>query len=608
MGFSNFTSNNSTGTTPPSNNGGGTPCPPSSPLMQEDFDITECLINYNEKYKTAGPAMYRDKTVQQTIAVLIGMLKPNPLLFGAAGTGKTKIVEDIAYRLANNDTLIPDSLKGYTIYELPLSNIVAGSSFVGQLEAKVNAIVEFFEDPTNKAICFIDEIHQLVAGNQTYDKIAQILKPALARGDIKVIGATTLQEANNLNDDPAFNRRFSRIIVDELSQEQTFDIIKNLTPKLIQNYNNKITVADDVLTQIVKLADHYKRAGSHRPDNAITLLDRAMGDAIVKRHAQEIKAQQTNNQQILAAFKMMPIIPLSESQVKATAVRLMTGFNEKTELNVDELTASLARIKGQDDAVRKTVQMLREKDAGCTDPNTPLTLLFTGPSGVGKTEVAKIIAQNLTDTKPIVINMTEYHSSASINRIIGSPAGYVGSDSHSELPFDILESNPYQVIILDEFEKGDRAVQRLFMQAFHDGYIKTNRGKIIDFSKAIIIATTNAGYTTHTANIGFNEDTSKPTKEQVVKELSQWFDIALLNRFSDIIPFNEITKEIYTTILKENYIVENNRIRTINHRAKTPDVLSDDEAAKIADDTYVTEFGARPAAKAVRKYIASLIL
>lgn len=604
MGFSNFTNNNTNGTTPPSNGGSM----PSSPLMQEDFNIMDCLINYNEKYKTAGPAMYREKTVQQTIAVLIGMLKPNPLLCGAAGTGKTKIAEDIAYRLANNDALIPDSLKNYTIYELPLSNIVAGSSFVGQLEAKVKAIIEFFEDSSNKAILFIDEIHQLSSGNPTYDKIAQILKPALARGDIKVIGATTLQEANNLNDDPAFNRRFSRIIVDELSQEQTLDIIKNLTPKLIQNYNNKITVADDVLAQIVKLADHYKRSGSHRPDNAITLLDRAMGDAIVKRHAQEIKAQQTNNQQMIAAFKMMPFIPLSESQAKATAVRLMTGFNEKTELNVDELTASLARIKGQDEAVRKTIQMLREKDAGCTDPNTPLALLFTGPSGVGKTEVAKIIAQNLTDTKPIVINMTEYHSSASINRIIGSPAGYVGSDSHAELPFDILESNPYQVIILDEFEKGDRAVQRLFMQAFHDGYIKTNRGKIIDFSKAIIIATTNAGYTTRATNIGFNEDTTTPTKEQTVKELSKWFDIALLNRFSDIVPFNEITKDIYCEILKENYIVENDRIRTINHRAKTPDVLSDDDAMKITDKTYVPEFGARPAAKAVRKYIASLIL
>ena len=140
MGFSNFTNNNTNGTTPPSNGGSM----PSSPLMQEDFDIMDCLINYNEKYKTAGPAMYREKTVQQTIAVLIGMLKPNPLLCGAAGTGKTKIAEDIAYRLANNDALIPDSLKNYTIYELPLSNIVAGSSFVGQLEAKVKAIIEFF--------------------------------------------------------------------------------------------------------------------------------------------------------------------------------------------------------------------------------------------------------------------------------------------------------------------------------------------------------------------------------------------------------------------------------------------------------------------------------
>ena len=223
MGITNFTTSHD-------DNGGGPNGPTGIPGVPGLFpgmdagsvDPMELLIDYNQQFKTAGSTLFRDEVVQQTLSVLIGKNKPNAMLVGPAGVGKTKIVEDIAYRLANDDPLIPDKLKGCVVYELPLSNVVSGSSLVGQLEEKVLAVVEFVEDPANKAILFMDEIHQLVSSTSpTYQKVAQILKPALARGKMRVIGATTTQEAKDMMDDPAFNRRFSKIIVDELTKAQT---------------------------------------------------------------------------------------------------------------------------------------------------------------------------------------------------------------------------------------------------------------------------------------------------------------------------------------------------------------------------------------------------
>jgi ATP-dependent Clp protease ATP-binding subunit ClpA len=202
--------------------------------------------------------------------------------------------------------------------------------------------------------------------------------------------------------------------------------------------------------------------------------------------------------------------------------------------------------------------------------------------------------------------MTEYHSSASINRIIAAPAGYVGSDSHAELPFDALETNPYQIILLDEFEKCNKSVQRLFMSAFDEGYIKTNKGKTIDFSKSIIIATTNAAHESNsTGSIGFTNSSSGNKTRATVEKLSDYFDIALLNRFEHILTFNPISKEVYTDILAENYKSEIARIKANKRNIMLSDELSEDELAKLADETYVPEFGARPVKKTIRSYIES---
>lgn len=599
MGLNNFTGN----TGGNNNNPNNFPAGVFNPFPQQSSpDATEYLINYNDKFGQASKAMFRDAVVSQTMAVMLGKNKPNALLVGQAGVGKTKIVEDIAYRLVSQDPSVPDKLLGSVIYELPLSNIVAGSGIVGELEEKAKSVIDFISDPDNNAILFIDEIHQLINGSQTYDKIAQILKPALARGKMRVIGATTLQEATNLTADPAFNRRFSRVIVDELGNEQTVEILEKSTGSYIKHYNNKVVIDNAILPMVVEIANQYGAAGNHRPDTAITLLDRACGDAIIARKAQEVAA--ANDPAVLQAIKATPFVGITAKQLKRTAIALMTGHAKKDALDKDEMMKKLDVIKGQDDIIKQVVDQLARDNKALYPRTKPLTFLFAGSSGVGKTEVTKIIAKELTGVKPITLNMPEFHSSASINRIIGAPAGYVGSDSHAELPFDVLESNPYQVILLDEFEKADRSVQTLFMGAFDEGYIKTSNGKLVDFSKAIIIATTNASHTTGKSTpIGFKAvDDDASARRQAIADLSGWFPPELLNRFNMILTFHNIEKAEYRNILADTYKRDIARIKA-NRRISLPDELNDATLDSMVEETYIPEFGARPAGRAIRDYI-----
>lgn len=570
-------------------------------------DVSELFINYNEKFKNHSKVLFRDEVIEQLLSILIGKDKPNGLLIGPAGTGKTAIVETIATMLANNDPLIPDQIKDYTIWELPLSNVVAGASLVGQLEDNVKMVVDKMSDPDEKAILFIDEIHQLINGNQTYDKIAQILKPALARGNLHVIGATTLQEANNLMSDPAFNRRFSRVIVDELSRTQTVEILKSAKQSFINHYIS-IAINDDLLETVSVLADQYRPAGSHRPDNALTLLDRTIGEAIINRKVQINNLQtKVNNdpndivsQNMLTMLQSAPTIPITENQVKKTAISLATGNSKRDAIDMNHVKMSFARIKGQDEATEECLKMMARSESNLFPKKSPTTMMFIGPSGVGKTEIAKIIAQEMTGHEPIILNMTEYSDPSTINRIIGAPAGYVGSDSHAELPFDGLEANPFAVILLDEFEKAHPAVQRLFYTVFDEGVLVDNHGKKIDFSKAIIIATTNAANQEAKNKLGFGTDDA--THKASIKELSKFFDPALLNRFNHRVQFNKISKDVYKSIIEDIYARESARIIADN-KVSLPVNIPDDELNEIVKTSYHEEFGARPAFQAVKKFI-----
>lgn len=611
MGLSNFTPNNnsSNSTTPPTNASISIPAGlfnPSDITTQSDNGM---LVNYNEKFKDSSPALFRDKIITQTIGVVISYRKPNALLTGSAGVGKTAIVEELARRIANNDASIPPQLAKTTIYELPLANLVAGASMAGELEERITDIIAFAEDPDNDAILFIDEIHQILdSRDPMYSKVSQVLKPALARGDLRVIAATTTTEAKRLDNDPAFKRRFSSIIVDELTSQQTREILSLATPALTQHHNNAVSVSDEVLDHVVATADRLMVTG-HRPDTALTLLDRALGDVIASHNEAIQKAHAAGDTTLAQQLSQLSPVPLTTSRLSTIALRLITGQAQPVELDINQLTTELARLKGQEDTLPPVIDALRRKQLGIFPQVRPTSWLFAGASGVGKSESARIISHAVTGQEPILLNMAEFHSSASINRIIGSPSGYIGSDSAMERPFDILASNPHRVIVLDEFEKADISVQRLFLSALDTGEIQMANGGTIDVSRCIIIATTNAAkrQTSTTGGISLGGNQQSFTKRSLVNELQQFFDAELLGRFDDIIGFQPLNVHLYAEIIKEEYQRQIDRICTENP-ALSFEPISEETVTELVQKTWLPDQGARPAVRAVRAHIENLLL
>ncbi len=553
--------------------------------MEDDREeVISRLINYNEKFRDSIPVLHRDSVIEQSIAVLIAMIKANALLVGPAGGGKTAVVEELARRIANH--LIPE-LEGFTIYELPLSSLLAGSGLLGQLENKICGVIDFCSDPEQKAILFIDEIHQLVCDkDSSYSKIAQQLKPALSRGGFKMIGATTLQESQRFMEDPAFNRRFTRIIVDELSREQTLDILRSLKEPLLTHYHKDVDISDDILNDIARIADNYHKPGSHRPDSAITLFDRALASIVIKSRDSSSCV-------------------LDKEHVIDTARRIASGNSTGNDFNEEDLTTALSPVRGQEHIIREIKKLLHFRQSDLFNDSRPVTIMFVGSSGVGKSHTARLLSKYLTGSSPICLNMTEFNSSSSINRIIGSAVGYAGSDSSAEFPFDILESNPYQVILLDEFEKADKSVQRLFMSVFDEGVMKNAKGKEIDFSKSVIIATTNAEHNSVAREIGFNvrNINDGKTKEQEIADLSKWFDIELLNRFSRILTFNILNENDFTEIVSDIYSNEKRRIEAEHPSYHLEDRIPDSVMDDLVHRHFSMHLGARHASQAVQEYI-----
>lgn len=609
MGLSNFTPTDIGGG---SNSGtGGSNIPLSSllgPLLTGGSDIGDMLINYNETYKSATPALFRDEIVTQTMSIISSSRKPNALLVGPAGVGKTAIVEEIARRIANKEASVPPQLANTTIYELPIATLVAGAGVVGDLENRITEIIKFAQDANNDALLFIDEIHLIAdSNNTTYAKIAQILKPAMARGYIRVIAATTMGEAKKLDDDPAFKRRFSFVIVDELTREQTRQILNIVLPGMLTHYQNKVTVAPDVLDEIVMTADRLMSTG-HRPDTAITLLDRALSHSVISHHAAIQEALASGNTTSAQMLQQITHIPLTAKRLNTIAMLLVTGQSQPPHLDVTALQTELSRLRGQEEVLPRIVDALRRRELNIFPSTRPTSWLFAGASGVGKSETATIISSMVTGQKPIILNMAEYHDSASINRIIGSPTGYVGSDSAKERPFDTLASNPYRVIVLDEFEKADMSVQRLFLSALDTGEIQMANGPAVDLSRCIVIATTNAGRQKLSGSqMGFGDHKHSVSKQSLTKELQKSFDAELLGRFDDLIAFMPLGADDYAQILRDEYDRQAKRIC-----AERPDLsfdpIDDDTIARLVDETWLVDQGARPAIRAIRALIEDMLL
>lgn len=619
----------------PNTNGGGTgtvtngsaaisvtQAPAHSKNNGVDASDLGLLVNYNALAKKGefSEALFRDAQIMQVLSVLASKKKPNALLTGDAGVGKTQIVEEIARRLVNGDPIVNGMLNGVTIYELPLGKIVSGSKFVGELEEKMFEVIDFAQNPKNKAVIFIDEIHQIAGSsetNPTYDKLAQILKPALGRGHLRVIGATTTQEAVTFLADPAFSRRWSDVQVPELSQEQTAEIILNIRDSFQKHHG--VILPDNIIEHAVSIGDEYKRYGSHRPDSTITLIDKAMGDARLKRIKLQEDAKKDPTLQHIITAQPRPI--LTVKQLKQSALTLLTGDEKMFEQNVSQLETTLAeKIIGQDEAKTAVIDAVKRLGLRLSKRKRPVSFLFAGPSGTGKTEIAKQVTEAVFGSKDrmVYINLSEFSNPASLTRIIGSSAGYVGSDSKRELPFDTLETNPYQVVLLDEIEKAHTDVQRFFMQALDEGVVKTNRNKEIDFSRTIIIATTNAGaIDMNKRTLGFTQDDEAPkhTNEDVIRMLQMSFDTELLNRFEKLIAFTSIAKEDYTKILAVKY----NQLIT-EAQANRKDLqfsplhididqaLANDKLCEIAEQSYTPSSNGRPAERTIREYIENTVL
>lgn len=464
----NFTNNqsNQQGATPP-------PAASAAQAASQADPMKAMLVDYNKKFVSAAPAKYRDKEVFQVISQLMMAQKSCSLLVGAPGVGKTKIAEEIA-RLIAVQSPYTSALAGYTVYELPLSNLMAGTSYRGQLEEKVKGLVEWLEN--EKVILFIDEIHQLMNGHSGYEGVAQALKPAMARGSIKMIGATTLQESKTLLEDPAFNRRFNRVQVCELSIEQTRDIIETVyLPKMSSHYG--CGFATGIAERIVQAAERSKTITCHRPDNAITLLDQVCAGTVLQRNYNIATCQDPVLKQHIQA---------NPAVINASHVE--NWGKEQTFTMPGDFAPMKAKLFFRDESIDALYSAISDyvRFDAIFPSGKPFQVMVKGAPKSGRTTLLTGCAK-LIDEAPVYLDMADYTDSPSLNRIIGSPLGYVGSDSKQEMPFDIIESNPRKIIILDNLDKCHPVVKDFFTSAIGTGLVKYADNRTIDISKCIVL-------------------------------------------------------------------------------------------------------------------------
>jgi len=631
----------------------------SSKVKSSNKSKTPVLDNFGKDLTSMAendeldPIIGREKEIQRVSQILSRRKKNNPLLIGEPGVGKSAIAEGLAIRIVKKK--VSRVLYNKRIVSLDLASLVAGTKYRGQFEERMKAVMNELEKNTN-VILFIDEIHTIVgAGGATGSLDASnMFKPALARGTIQCIGATTLDEyRNSIEKDGALERRFQKIIVEQTNEDETLEILKNIKDKYEDHHN--VLYTDEALLACVKLTSRYM-TDRHLPDKAIDALDEAgsrvhLTNLDVPKHIsdlesdlEKIKSDKNNavkNQKYeeAASYRDKEKIvetKLSSEQAKweedckknkeivneesiADVVSMMTGIPlnklKQSESNkLSKLTSIVKKsIIGQDKAIDKVVRSIQRNRAGLKDPKKPIgSFIFLGQTGVGKTQLAKILAKELFDSEEALIrvDMSEYMEKFAISRLIGAPPGYVGYEDGGQLT-EKIRRKPYAVVLLDEIEKAHPDVFNMLLQVLDDGFLTDSLGRKIDFTNCVIIMTSNIGVKKiqdFGSGVGFGTTAKKSqedsfTRKTIMNSLQKKFAPEFLNRIDEIIIFNSLSKEeIYKIIdieLEKLYL----RIEELGYKIK----LSKKAKDFISEKGYDKKYGARPLKRTIQKYVEDLI-
>ncbi|MGO5385747.1 AAA family ATPase [Ligilactobacillus salivarius] len=577
------------------------------------------------------PVIGRNKEIQETAEILARRTKNNPILVGDAGVGKTAVVEGLAQAIVNGD--VPASIKNKEIISIDISGLEAGTQYRGSFEENIQNLIKEVKDRGNVTL-FFDEIHQILgAGGMGGDNgskgLADILKPALSRGEITVIGATTQDEyRNTIMKNAALARRFNQVTVNAPSPEDTFKILQGIR-NLYEKHHN-VVLPDNVLKAAVDYSIQYIPQRS-LPDKAIDLIDMTAAHLAAKHPVTDVKELENQikdekEKQQAAADKedyeaalnaktkieelQKKIDNHSESQkVTATVNDVAEAVERLTGIPVSKMGASdIERLKeigkrlkgkviGQDEAVNAVARAIRRNRAGFDEGNRPIgSFLFVGPTGVGKTELAKQLALDMFGSKDAIIrlDMSEYSDRTAVSKLIGTTAGYVGYDDNSNTLTERVRRNPYSIILLDEIEKADPQVITLLLQVLDDGRLTDGQGNTIDFKNTVIIATSNAGFG--------NEDLmGKDEKEDkdIMKKIAPYFRPEFLNRFNAVIEFSHLTKED----LKEIVDLMLDEVNKTLAKKGLDLVVTDAAKNYLIEQGYDEAMGARPLRRVIEQQI-----
>ena len=588
------------------------------------------------------PVIGREKEIERAIQILSRRTKNNPVFIGDPGVGKTSVAEGLAINISSGN--VPDNLIGKVLYTLDMGSMLAGAKYRGEFEERMKQVIDEVAKNGN-IILFIDELHTIIGAGSTGESTidaSNILKPALSRGDIQIIGATTIDEyRKHIEKDSALERRFQPVLITEPTKEETIEILKGLREKYEGHHNVKIT--DEAIVAAVDLAIRYI-TDRFLPDKAIDLIDESASRVRLRENSLQKNSISTDkctldketdyklNEDIIEdeilgiSIKLSDNIPNIENHKKsyvgivdkeiiAEVVELWTGVpvNQivKEEayklLNLEEILHG--RIVGQDQAVMSISKAIRRSRAGLKDPKKPIgSFLFLGPTGVGKTELCKALAEvQFGDENQIIrIDMSEYMEKHAVSKLIGSPPGYVGYNEGGQLT-EKVRRNPYSVVLFDEIEKAHEDVFNILLQILDDGRLTDSKGRMIDFKNTILIMTSNVGATKINKNkvLGFETNKDKEDtrnqyyrmKESIMGELKQKFKPEFLNRIDDIIVFHP---------LEEYHIYEIVKLMTrdVIQRLKSLDIdlkISEEAVKLIAKKGLDLEYGARPLKRAIQR-------